>query len=203
MNDGCPPADDEEARLAALAWYDVVGSVPEVVFDDLVRLAALACDTPTAILSLIDRDRQWFKARVGLNAPWTERSVAICAHGIVTPGILLEVPDTLDDPRFRDMPLVQGDPHIRYYLGAPLVTPEGHALGMLGVIDYRPRPVTDREREVVRILARQAIVHLEMRKVAADLAAPVPREEDRLEGRVARVLDRLTALRASLAEREE
>lgn len=197
----CLPPVAEADRLRALAWYDVLDTVPEQVFDDIAQLAAITCGTPMAVLSFVDGERQWFKARVGLDAASTPRSVSFCAHGIISPGALLVVPDPLEDPRFRDNPLVLEDPRIRFYAGAPLVTPEGLALGMLAVLDHRPRQIDERRRDALFILARQAMVHLETRKAMAVLASGGG-ADDALHGKVERVLDRVRALQRALARRE-
>jgi len=197
----CPPPANETERLQALAWYDILDSVPEQAFDDLARLAAIVCDTPGAVISFIDRDRQWFKARIGVDAPWTARAISFCTHGIVSPRVVFEVPDTLVDPRFRDNPLVQEAPNVRFYAGAPLVTPEGFALGMLAVVDVQPRTLTAPQREALRLLARQVVMQLETRKGMAVLAGPAT-AEDGLDDRVGRVLDRLRALQDTLSQRE-
>src|SRR5687768_121480 len=119
---------DEQARLSALRRYKILDTSPEDAFDDLVHCAALICRTPIGLVSLVDATRQWFKARKGLDVPELPRESAFCAHAIAGYDLLV-VPDTHADPRFSDNPLVVGDPHIRFYAGAPIVTPEGHGLG--------------------------------------------------------------------------
>ena len=114
---------NEMARLEALRQYQVLDTVCEAAFDDLTRLAAQICGTPIALISLIDEYRQWFKSKVGLDAESTSRDVAFCDHAIVQPNDILIVPDSLLDHRFATNPLVTSDPNIRFYAGAPLITP--------------------------------------------------------------------------------
>ena len=157
-----PLPPDESARLDALRRYDVLDTAPEDAFDDLTCLAAKICDAPIALVSLIDPHRQWFKAKVGVTAHETSRDMAFCAHTILQRSIL-EVPDALADPRFATNPLVTQDPFIRFYAGIPLVTPEGHALGTLCVIDRVPRQLTSDQRQALTILGRQVVNLLELR----------------------------------------
>jgi PAS domain S-box-containing protein len=157
-----PLPPDESARLDALRRYDILDTAPEDAFDDLTCLAAKICDAPIALVSLIDPHRQWFKAKVGVTVCETSRDIAFCAHTILQRSIL-EVPDALADPRFATNPLVTQDPFIRFYAGIPLVTPEGHALGTLCVIDRVPRQLTSDQRQALTILGRQVLNSLELR----------------------------------------
>jgi anti-sigma regulatory factor (Ser/Thr protein kinase) len=154
---------DESARLDALRSYRILDTEPERAFDDLVFLASQICGTPISLISLIDENRQWFKARIGISEQQTSRSVSFCAHAIRQQGIL-SVPDALEDARFRDNPLVQGEPHIRFYAGSPLVTPEGHALGTLCVIDRIPRRLTVEQARALDAVRRQVEAQLELRR---------------------------------------
>ncbi len=132
-----PLPADEEARLAALCRLEILDTPPESDFDDIVRLAAQICGTPIAAVSLIDADRQWFKSRIGLDATETARAMAFCGYTILQTEPLV-VEDARADARFADNPLVLGEPHIRFYAGAPLRTPKGETVGALCVIDQTP-----------------------------------------------------------------
>lgn len=135
---------DEEQRLAALDATGLLDSEPEERFDRIARLAAEALEVPIALVSLVDRDRQWFKSCIGLEATETPRDMAFCAHAINSDDVLV-VPDTLCDRRFADNPLVTGDTRIRFYAGCPIRTADGHALGTLCIIDHRPRNLDARQ----------------------------------------------------------
>ena len=163
-----PPSPDEESRLATLRRYQVLDSEPEPEFDDLALLASLVCGTPMALISLVDRDRQWFKARIGFPVQETARNQAFCAHGILDSGVF-EVPDARLDPRFENNPLVTGDAGIRFYAGAQLRTPEGLVLGMLCVKDRIPRDLSAEQKMALQILSRQVVDRLESRKRTREL----------------------------------
>ena len=156
----------ELARQARLAALGILDSDEEEAYDELTRLAAQFCETPIALISLVDKDRQWFKSRVGLQASETPREHAFCAHAIEAPQQLMVVSDATQDARFADNPLVTGDPNIRFYAGAPLVTASGHALGTLCVIDSVPRTLQRGQIEMLQFLANQVIERLEKRRLA-------------------------------------
>ncbi len=157
-----PP--DEAERLAALQAYEILDTDPEEAFDELTRLAAKICGTPIVLVSLVDEDRQWFKSRMGLDVDSTPRESSFCAHAILDQQHVLTVPDASKDPRFADNPLVTGDFHLRFYAGAPLVTPTGHALGAICAIDRVPRELDPAQREALQIIGRQIIAQMELRK---------------------------------------
>ena len=163
---GLPP--NEGRRLEALRSYGVLDTDFESEYDELCRLAAAICETPIALISFVDHDRQWFKAVVGLGVREIDRDAAFCAHAIWQDKIF-EVPDATRDPRFADNPLVLGDPDIRFYAGQPLVNADGLALGTLCTIDRVPRTLTPNQRTALDILARQVVVNLELRRTMADL----------------------------------
>jgi signal transduction histidine kinase len=160
----------EQDRLDALYGYQILDTPAERDFDDITLLAAQLCDTPMSAISLVDSDRQWFKARIGLAACETSRESSFCAHAMHAAGIM-EVEDARRDPLFATNPAVVGDPFVRFYAGAPLVSADGQPLGSLCVIDRRPRRLTTNQREGLLILARHVMVQLELRQYGRQLAA--------------------------------
>ena len=163
-----PPIDEAE-RLRVLAEYGVMDSPEEPELDELVQLASAICGTPIGLISLVDETRQWFKAKVGLQAKETPRDVAFCAHAIVngTPGVFT-VPDARLDPRFSQNPLVLGDPNVVFYAGAPLIAEGGASLGTLCVIDREPRTLTPLQESTLLSLSKVVVRHLELARTLAE-----------------------------------
>jgi len=160
----------EEERLRALEHLDVLDTATEEVFDRITRLASNIAETPIALLSLVDSDRQWFKSRVGLGAAQTSRDISFCGHAILDPRPFVIRDAQLDD-RFSDNPLVTGGPHIRYYCGVPLEVPGQHRIGTLCVIDQKPRTLAPKVHEALEDLAAMAVRELQLRQAA--LADPL------------------------------
>jgi len=160
------PAALEDRRIQALHDYDVLDTPPESVFDDLTRIASTVCNTPMALISLVETERQWFKAAHGVGVRETAIEESICAHAILQDALLV-VPDTLQDSRFVDSPLVTGPPHIRFYAGAVLKTSEGLPIGAVCVLDTVSRGLTEAQGQSLLALARQVMAQLELRRMLA------------------------------------
>lgn len=158
-----PVPVNEAARLEALRQYEILDTDPEESFNDLTRLAAYICNTPIALITFVDEHRQWFKAKVGVSEEETDRGISFCAHAIMQDGPFI-VRDALDDARFRTNPMVTADPHIRFYAGSPLMSPEGFKIGTLCVIDSKPRELTPQQVAALRILGNQVTTQLDLRR---------------------------------------
>jgi hypothetical protein len=159
------PHERELRRIKVLHHYSVLDTPPNAELDGLAALAAHVCGAPIALISLVDENRQWFKARIGMDLPQTPRAHSFCAHALDEPDIFM-VPDAREDHRFVHNPLVTGEPGIRFYAGAPLKTPEEATLGTLCVIDRVPRELTPAQQWVLKILARQVVVKLSQTRIA-------------------------------------
>jgi two-component system, cell cycle sensor histidine kinase and response regulator CckA len=171
---------NEADRLTAIEAYGILDTPREEDFDNIAKLAAEICNVPIAIVNIVAEGRQWFKAKVGLDLQETPLVVSICKYTIVQRGILV-IPDITKDERFRDNPLVTGEPHLRFYAGAVLETPEGLPIGTMCVLDYKPRELTDKEAFTLKILARQVMIQLELRR----LLKAKTRSEEQLRASVA------------------
>lgn len=171
---------NEKARLQALRRYKILDTDPEKAFDDLTILASHICETPVALISLIDSDRQWFKSKIGVNVSETPREVSFCSRAIQHSGLFI-VPDATQDPRFSSNPFVVSDPKIRFYAGAPFTSSDGHPLGTLCVVDLVPRQLTAGQENALLALSRQVQAQFELRKNLIDLRVALD-ERDRAEG---------------------
>src|SRR6201992_1793989 len=156
----------EEYRLSALRNYGILDTPREIDFDEIVKVASAICGTPISVINLIDQGRQWSKAEVGLGVRETPIDNSICAHAILQPDLFI-VPDTTLDHRFCDNTLVVGDPHLRFYAGALLETPEGFPLGTVCVLDYKPRELDETQKAFLRLMAHQVMKLIELRRIAA------------------------------------
>jgi PAS domain-containing protein len=155
------PANEKE-RIKALYRLKILDTVPEPQFDDLTALAAAVTACPIALVSLIDVNRQWFKAKCGIDGSETDRSLAFCAHAILS-SELMEIPDARMDVRFANHPMVVGEPHVTFYAGMPLTSADGLCYGTLCVVDTKPRRLSPEQRELLRTLGRHVLGHMEAR----------------------------------------
>jgi diguanylate cyclase (GGDEF)-like protein len=162
----CPIPENEALRLQAVYSYEVLDTMPEVDFDALTRVAAHAFNTPAAVVGLMDTDRLWFKSRLGLDVPQLDRQIAFCAYAMMRPDELLVVEDLSKDQRFQNNPLVTQPPQLRFYAGAPLVDPNGLALGTLAVVDSQPRTFSEAQCAALKDLSTLVITALENRRRA-------------------------------------
>lgn len=166
---GVPIPENEPSRLLALQSYDILDSGEELRYDDITLLASRICNTPMAVITLIDEHRQWFKSKIGMQGSETPRELGFCAYAILTPDQVLSVTDARLDTRFATNPYVTGEPHIRFYAGAPLLSSDGHALGTLCVVDTRPRELLPEQKESLLALSRQVMALFEERRTSAAL----------------------------------
>ena len=160
-----PIPANEEARLRTLQTYAILDTLPELAYDDIAQLAAQICGCPAGMVTFLDEKRQWMKAKYGLPPELTQcpREITICQTTICNDDVLY-VPDLSKDHRFGDLPLVSGEFHLRFYCGAPLITPDGYALGTICVIDFQPRELSFEQQEALRRLSRQTVAQLELRR---------------------------------------
>jgi GAF domain-containing protein len=177
----------DKDRLRALAEYEVLDSLPEKEFDDIVELASAICGTPISAISLLDLDRQWFKSQIGLDVSETPIEQSFCRYAVNDPDGVMVISDSTKDDRFKNNPLTLGDPNIRFYAGAPLITSDGVPLGALCVIDSKPRQFNDQEKRMLQVLAKRVMRLLDLRKENLHQRKHISATEDQL----AVTLDRL------------
>jgi GAF domain-containing protein len=186
-------SSNDGARVDALQKYAILDSEPEQAFDDLTLLASYVCKTPIALISLVDEDRQWFKAKVGISATETSRNIAFCSTAIQQSDVFV-VPDALQDERFRTNPLVVSEPNIRFYAGAPLINEDGYALGTLCVIDRTPRNLGADQEAALKALSRLVLMQMEFRRnllLLKEALSDRTREEHERERELKKVQDTL------------
>ncbi|HEX3986797.1 MAG TPA: sensor domain-containing diguanylate cyclase [Acidobacteriaceae bacterium] len=180
---------EESARIAALQRLCILDTPPEDDYDDLTRLAAFICNTPIALISLVDEQRQWFKSSIGMDVTETPRAVSFCTHALRQRQLFI-VPDARQDERFTRNPFVVQEPGIRFYAGMPIAGPEGHNLGTLCVIDHRPRALSEECCVALRVLARQAGALFQIRHQIGSLRSAAE-EQVRIEHRLRESQERL------------
>src|SRR5262245_27504331 len=195
-----PIPANEKRRLRVLWQYEVLDTVPEEVFDDLTELAARICEAPIAMITLVDEDRQWFKSKVGVTVNETSRDISFCSHAICESDLFV-VPDAMKDDRFSRNPLVTSEPKIRFYAGAPLVTPDGYALGTLCVIDKVPRELRPDQKSALSVLARHVMTQLELRRHSHELAH-AHQQRDQIQKDLEKARAELAQARRELRERK-
>lgn len=163
-----PIPANESARLKALASYKLLDTSPEAVYDEITKISAEISGTPTAFLSLLDENREWFKSKQNIEAVEEPRDVSFCAHAILEPEIMI-VPDARYDERFHDNPLTTGGPRIVFYAGVPIINEEGFPLGVLAVTDSRKRDLSEQKLVFLKALAKLVATHFELRKLKMQL----------------------------------
>jgi class 3 adenylate cyclase len=197
-----PLPENEEKRLQALQAYDILDTLPEQDFDDLTAIAAQICGTPIALISLIDRDRQWFKSNLGFDRTETDRDSSFCAHAILEPDQVMVVPNALEDDRFKRNPIVIEEPNVQFYAGAPLVTSDGYALGTLCTLDSKPQSLNDTQLDALQALSRQVVGQMELRRINVQLKAEQAKSDRLLFNILPQVIaEQLKASPTLIAER--
>lgn len=161
--------ENEARRLSSLYEFNILDTLSEHDYEDITAMAAAICKTPIALITLVDRDRQWFKSNRGLNVTETKRDYAFCAHAINSPKEPFIVEDSTKDERFKDNPLVTGEPHVIFYTGVPLVTSLGDSIGTLCVIDNTPRKLSDEQLAALKVLSNHVMSLLQLRKTNTEM----------------------------------
>jgi len=156
--------ENELGRLKSLTSFQIMDTLPEKEYDNITKIASEICLSPIALISLVSKDKQWFKSHHGLDATETPRDIAFCAHAINAPNKILMVPDSRLDPRFQDNPLVHDAPNMVFYAGAPLNTPDGFSLGTLCVIDHEPKQLNKPQLEALEALSQQVVSQFQLRR---------------------------------------
>ena len=183
-NKSYPIPLNEISRLQALQEYKVMDTLPEQAYDNFTKLAALICNTPIALITLLDEERQWFKSRIGLERGEIPREDAICNHTIMMPDSIMVIHDAIHDQRFINNPLVALEPNVRFYAGVSLVTSSGEALGTICVMDDKPRDITQEQLDALQVLSHEVMGQFELRRSIATLEKSVFRNFPELRLRI-------------------
>ncbi|MBN9289306.1 MAG: hypothetical protein BGO43_12800 [Gammaproteobacteria bacterium 39-13] len=170
---------NESQRLQALREYQILDTVEEHIFDTITEICSLICNTPISLISIVDKDRQWFKSKHGLQATETPRNISFCAHAIHGSDVM-EIQDATKDSRFFDNPLVTQDPHVRFYAGMPLINPQGYCFGALCVINHKPQKLTNTQKIILQKMSEIIMMHFEARKKILDDFAKLKQIEKKL-----------------------
>lgn len=185
-----PVPQNEKERLAYLTTYNIVETEQDERLDELTKLAASIFDVPMVIITILDKSRQWFKSKYGLDLQETSREISFCQYTIMEEDVF-EVPDATKDKRFKNNPLVLGDPGIRYYCGAPLISSDGYALGSLGLLDNKPRKFDKNQRRAMELLAKQVVDHFELNRDKLDLEKQKANLEEIVQDRTREIQTKL------------
>jgi len=180
-NSSYPVPQNETSRLKALQEYKVMDTLPEQAYDNFTKLASIICNTPIALITLVDEERQWFKSRIGLERTEIPREGSLCSHAIMTPDHILVVNDVALDKRFTTSPLVASEPNVRFYAGASLVTSNGEALGTICVMDDKPRDITQEQLDALQVLAHEVMGQFELRRSIANLEQSMLKQENYID----------------------
>jgi len=172
---------DEQSRVLDLKSYYILDTLPEKDLNDIIEIAAAICNTPISLITFIDDTRQWFKAKKGVTIDETPRADAFCQYALSNPEEVLVVDDPLNDLRFKNNPFVMGDPHIRFYAGAPLESSNGNVLGTLCVFDSQPHSITENQKRALKLLARKVMEILETKKLLAEQTNAIEISSKRLK----------------------
>ncbi|MEY4930650.1 MAG: hypothetical protein RI909_1374 [Bacteroidota bacterium] len=172
---------NKQSRLDEVLSYKILDTPPEKILDEFTEIAAAICDTPIALISILDGKRQWFKAKVGLDANETPIEDSFCQYALFDPDHILVINDSLTDERFVNNPLVTGDPHIRFYAGAPLVSPKGNVLGTICTIDNKPKEITERQKRALSLLSIKIMDHFNASKLITKQKKKISKTAKRLK----------------------
>lgn len=172
---------NEKDRLQELREFRILDTLPERELDEIAEIALAVCNVPISLISFVDDNRQWFKAKKGIDMQETPRKLSLCQHALQNPSEVLVANNLLQDERFKNHPFVLGPPHIRFYAGAPLTTRKGNVLGTLCILDYRPRKISEQQKRALQLLAKKVMDFLETRKLLLEQGSQIESSAGRLK----------------------